>query len=86
MQRATLPPPPLTSTPTADTPPTAPTTNKERGDASRHGFWEHGRTTIFDMGITDTDAESYRKKEFGKVLEQHEKEKKGKYLWTCLEM
>ncbi len=50
------------------------------------GFWERGRTCIFDMRITDTDAKSYRKKEFGKVLSQHEKEKKDKYLQTCLEM
>ena len=77
------PPPP--STPTA-TPPTPPTTTEERGDASCHGFWERGRTCIFDMRITDTDAKSYRKKEFGKVLSQHEKEKKDKYLQTCLEM
>jgi len=34
----------------------------------------------------DTDARSYRKKEFAKVLEQHEKEKKDKYLQNCLEM
>jgi hypothetical protein len=34
----------------------------------------------------DTDARSYQKKEFGKVLEQHEKKKKDKYLQTCLEM
>jgi len=37
------------------------------------------------MRITDTDAR-YRKKEFAKVLEQHEKEKKDKYLQNCLEM
>ncbi len=29
---------------------------------------------------------AYRKKEFAKVLEQHEKEKKDKYLQNCLEM
>ncbi len=34
----------------------------------------------------DTDARSYQKKEFGKVLSQHEKEKKDKYLQICLEM
>ena len=50
------------------------------GDASCHGFWERGRTSIFDMRITDTNAQSYWKKEFAKVLEQHEKEKKDKYL------
>jgi hypothetical protein len=38
------------------------------------------------MRIMDTDARSYRKKDFGKVLLQHEKEKKDKYLRTCLEM
>jgi hypothetical protein len=38
------------------------------------------------MRIMDTDARFYRKKEFEKVLEQHEKEKKDKYLWACLEM
>ena len=38
------------------------------------------------MRITDTDARSYQKKEFSKVLEQHEKDKKDKYLQTCLEM
>ena len=38
------------------------------------------------MHITDTDARSYRKKEFRKVLLQHKKEKKDKYLQTCLEM
>ena len=38
------------------------------------------------MRIMDTDAKSYRKKESTKVLEQHEKEKKDKYLQNCLEM
>jgi hypothetical protein len=61
-------------------------TTRERGDASCHGFWERGRTCIFDMRIMDTNARSYQKKDFGKVLSQHEKEKKDKYLWTCLEM
>jgi hypothetical protein len=61
-------------------------TIKERGDVSFYRFWERGRTTIFDMRITDTDSRSYWKKEFGKVLEQHKKEKKDKYLWTCLEI
>jgi hypothetical protein len=78
------PPPP--STPTADTPPTPPTTTKERGDSSCHVFWECGRTCIFDMRITDTNTRSYQKKYFGKVLLQHQKEKKDKYLRTCLEM
>jgi hypothetical protein len=37
------------------------------------------------MRITDTDARFYQKKEFGKVLLKHKKEKKD-YLWICLEM
>ena len=61
-------------------------TTEERGDASRHGFWERGCTTIFNMRITETDARSNRKKEFMKVLQQHGKEKKDKQLWNCLEM
>ena len=68
-------------TPTADAP-RPPAATEEWWDASCHGFWECGRTTIFDMRITDTDAQSYRKKEFAKVLEQHE-EKKDKYLQNC---
>jgi hypothetical protein len=38
------------------------------------------------MHITDRDAKSYWKKEHTKVLEQHKKEKKDKYLQNCLEM
>jgi hypothetical protein len=76
---------PGSSPPTADAP-HPPAATEERGDASCHGFWERGRTTIFDMRITDTDTQSYRKEDFAKVLEQHKKEKKDKYLQNCLEM
>jgi len=38
------------------------------------------------MRVTDTEARSYWKKEFAKVHEQHEKEKKDNYLQNCLEM
>jgi len=44
-------------------------------------MWPNGH-----MRIMDTDAQSYQKNEFAKVLEQHEKEKKDKYLQNCLEM
>ena len=77
---------PDSSTPTADAtrPPAA---TEEQGDASCHGFWERGRTTIFDMCIMDTDARSYWKKKFAKVLEQHEMEKKNlgisRTAWKC---
>ena len=73
------------STPTADAP-CPPVATEEWGDASCHGFWEGSRTNIFDMHIMDTDTQSYRTEEFEKGLEQHEKEKKNKYLQNCLEM
>ncbi len=38
------------------------------------------------MPIMDTDARSYQKKKFRKVLLQHKKEEKDKYLQTCFEM
>jgi hypothetical protein len=38
------------------------------------------------MRIVDTDAQTYREKEFAKFLEQLKKEKKDKYLHNCLEM
>ncbi len=76
---------PGSSPPTTDTP-HPPAATEERGDAGCHEFWERSRTTIFNMRITDTDAGSYRKKDFAKVLEQHKKEKKDKYLQNCLEM
>jgi hypothetical protein len=69
------------TTPTDQTPPTG-----ERGDASAHGFWQRGRTAIFDVRITDTQSRSYRNKDYQKVLAQQEKEKKNQYLRPCLEM
>jgi len=56
------------------------------GDASAHGFWQRGRTTIFDVRITDTQSCSYRNKDYQKVLAQQEREKKNQYLRPCLEM
>jgi hypothetical protein len=37
------------------------------------------------MRITDTEARSYRNRDYDKVLAAQEKEKKGKYLQVCLE-
>jgi hypothetical protein len=67
--------------PTDQTPPTG-----KCGDASAHGFWQRGRTAIFDVRITDTQSRSYRNKDYQKVLAQQEKEKKNQYLCPCLEM
>ncbi len=56
--------------PTDQTPPTG-----KQGDASAHGFWQPGRTVIFDVRITDTQSCSYWNKDYQKVLAQQEKEK-----------
>jgi hypothetical protein len=61
-------------------------TTGERGDAGVHGFWQRGRQSIFDVRITDPDARSARARDFTKILAMHEKEKKDKYLQTCLQM
>ena len=61
-------------------------TTEERGDAGVHGFWQRGRTAIFDVRITDTDARSARGRDYAKILAAHEKEKKNKYLQSCLQM
>ena len=58
----------------------------ERGDAGVHGFWQWQRTAIFDVRIMDTDARSARGRDYTKVLAAHEKEKKTKYLQSCLQM
>ena len=61
-------------------------TTEERGDAGVHGFWQRQRTAIFDVRITDTDARSVRGRDYTKILAAHEKEKKTKYLQSCLQM
>ena len=58
---------------------------EERGDAGCQGFWNHRRMAVFDVRITDTDSRSNRNKDPDKILAQHEKEKKNKYLRPCLE-
>ena len=55
-----------------------------RGDLGVHGFWAPGTTAIFDIRITDLDANYQRGKDAKKCLARHEKEKKNKYLAACL--
>ena len=62
-----------------------PQTTEERGDVGILGFWQRGRQAIFDVRITDTRARSHRGRGFEKVLAAQEKEKKDKYLRSCLE-
>ena len=57
----------------------------ERGDVGCHGFWQRGRYAIFDIRITDTDARSARNRDYSKVISAQEKEKKDKYLDSCLQ-
>jgi hypothetical protein len=55
-----------------------------RGDLCIRGFWTRGTDCIIDVRVTDTDAKSNLSRDPAKVLETHEKEKKRKYLASCL--
>ena len=77
--------PPANANGTANNPPT-PIVTEERGDAAVHGFWKRGRPCIFDVRITDTQAATYRNRDYAKVLAKAEKEKKDKYLKACHEL
>lgn len=57
----------------------------DRGDVLVRGLWERGTDCIIDVRLTDVDAKSYRSRDPYKVLEQHEREKKRKYLNPCIE-
>jgi hypothetical protein len=59
--------------------------DEDRGDLLIRGFWARGTDAIVDVRVTDTDAKSYRSRDPYKVLAQHEREKKKKYLLPCLE-
>jgi hypothetical protein len=58
--------------------------NEARGDVGAHGFWNRGRTTIFDVQVCDTDAKSYGNRKSKKVLESAARRKKDKYEGACL--
>ena len=60
-------------------------TTEERGDVGCHGYWQRGRFAIFDVHIMDTDSCLAWGREFLKVLAAQEKEKKVKYLDSCLQ-
>jgi hypothetical protein len=70
---------------TQQQPPTDEATDGKRGDAACYGFWARQRDCIFDVRITDTDARSYRNKDYEKVIAAQEKKKKDKYLRPCQE-
>ena len=48
------------------------------------GFLGRGTDCIIDVRVADTDAKINLSKDPAKVLETHEKEKKRKYLASCL--
>ena len=54
-------------------------------DISVHGFWKWDTTTLFGMIIVNLDAVSDLHQTYAKSLSAAEKEKKDKYLQTCLE-
>ncbi len=57
---------------------------EERGDVLICGLWARGTDCIIDVRVTNTDAKSNLSRDPAKVLEQHEREKKKKYLKDCL--
>ena len=56
-----------------------------RGDVLVHGLWETGSGCVLDICISDTDARSYADKTSKRVLEDHAKRKKSKYLQQWLD-
>ena len=54
-----------------------------RGDVGAIGFWTRGKTAIFDVRVTDTDADSNRGLNPATVLRRQETEKKRKYGERC---
>jgi hypothetical protein len=58
---------------------------EDHGDILVQGLWACGTACIIDICIRDIDAKYQRSKNPHKVLEAQEREKKKKYLETCLE-
>ena len=73
--------------------PTAPCTinpnntlgDEAHGDVLARSFWNHGRGTVCDVCICNTNSRSYGNTSLSKILEQHAKEKKDKYETACLD-
>ncbi|MEJ2330924.1 MAG: hypothetical protein P8Z33_13945, partial [Gammaproteobacteria bacterium] len=56
-----------------------------RGDKGVEGFWAHRTTCIFDIRITNTESRRHRGASPASILAKEERQKKDKYLDTCLE-
>ena len=59
--------------------------DKAHGDVACHGFWNTGKTTIFDIRISDTDAKSYGNTSSHKILDRFARLKQDKYEPPCAE-
>ena len=55
-----------------------------RADVSVHSFWKLSTTALFDTRIVNLDVGSYLRETSAKDLATAEKEKKDKYIQTCL--
>ena len=53
-------------------------------DVSIHGVCKCGTSALFDVRIVNLDAGLYLRQSYVKTLETAEKEKKDKYLQTCM--
>eukprot|EP00957_Ditylum_brightwellii_P159330 12128138-Ditylum_brightwellii.AAC.1 len=58
--------------------------NTLHGDLLVCYLWRHQTDNVIDVRITSTDAKSYIPRPLEKVLLSQEKEKKAKYLHSCL--
>jgi hypothetical protein len=59
--------------------------DEDRGDLVIRGLWARGTDCIIDVQVTDLDCKSNRSKDPHRVLAQHERAKKKKYLEACTE-
>jgi hypothetical protein len=59
--------------------------DEDRGDILIRGLWARGTDCILDVRVTDLDCKSNLSKDPHKVLAQHERAKKKKYLEACTE-
>jgi hypothetical protein len=57
--------------------------DEEHGDLLIQGFWEQGIDIITNVYVTNMHNKSYWSKHPHRVLAQHEKEKRCKYLASC---
>ena len=57
----------------------------ERGDILVHGLYDRSTSCIIDVRVTDTDQPSYLSSTPAKIILKQEREKKKRYLESCLE-